>query len=610
MVGVKVSQESPAGPLSGPELVRIVQGGGNARATAAEIAAVNRTVYVEDYGAVGDGTATTGTDNSAAFAAALADSLYVTVRNKSGRYWLKNVDIPSGRTLDLSRAIIQPAAGADYCFKLADRTRLINGEFRDSPRNLLKSTTLTVSALAGATTVTVADPSIFFVEGLIVIVSDNDSGLTAPYDGPKLAVNHAVVQGIVGNVITLSEPLQFNASAGKLALTSQGCMVVEASNTVIENHYITTVPLAITVRSPVGGSNIGRTYVNNLEINTCDLGGIVELGSVSSSLFTNIRGYLGVSGASYITAFGHKTDATQATSTKGGHHFSANWYLGSQEGFDFQDSSIVSLTDCYADTLSGTGLRLNSTVDVLVTAMWSAFNGKGISISNGSARVSIFSCYLYAQAPTCPWGTDIELEVEDGCTSIYIDKNNWRRAQFMRATAGWSTINNVTFSIDQQLSEDGTSGAPSRSWRLDPDTGWYRAASGEERFMSNGGTRFRVNGQGAGFQDGDVSAPAMFWGGDIDTGLYYATGAQRVAVNGAARWFWGDNDSGPTNTPLRLPSVTLGTANGLPGLTAGQQIYISNGRKVGEGAGAGTGVVAYYSNAAWRRPSDDTAVVT
>ena len=609
MTDLRTSEEIAASTLTGAELVRITQGGSSKRTTTEDIAALNRTVYVEDYGAVSDGTATTGTDNSAAFVAAFAAGLHVKARNPSGRYWLKNVDVPTGRSLDMCGAIVQPAAGANYCFRVLASSQLRNCEFRDSPGNLLKSTTLTVAALAGATSVTVADPSKFYIGGLIVIVADADSGLTAFYGGPRLAVNHCVVSNIVGSVITLSEPLQFAAASGNAALTSLGCVVVEGSDTVVSGLKITTVALGLTVRSPLAGGNIGRIYVSDVEMNTARLGGMVELGSVSSATFAYIRGYLGFAGSPYIAAFGHKTDCTQAVSTKGGHHFTRCDYLTTQEGFDFQDTDIISLTDCYADTCTGTGLRINSTNDVLVTALWSGFVGKGISVSGSSQRVAIFSCYTNASAPGVPWGANISLEVEDG-SQVFIDRDNWQRLQTMRAGTGWDTVNNVTFMAAQQFAEDGTSAAPSRSWRLDPDTGWYRAASGEERFMSNGTTRFRVNGQGAGLQDGDVSAPALFWGGDIDTGLYYATGAMRLGVNGGARFFWGDNDSGPTNTPLRFPSFTLAAANALSGLTAGQMLYISNGRKVGEGAGSGTGVIAYYSNTSWRVLSTDAAVAT
>lgn len=47
------------------------------------------------------------------------------------------------------------------------------------------------------------------------------------------------------------------------------------------------------------------------------------------------------------------------------------------------------------------------------------------------------------------------------------------------------------------------------------------------------------------------------------------------------------------------------------GVQAGSLLFITNGRKSGEGAGAGTGVLAYYQSSLdqWMRTADDTAVV-
>lgn len=50
------------------------------------------------------------------------------------------------------------------------------------------------------------------------------------------------------------------------------------------------------------------------------------------------------------------------------------------------------------------------------------------------------------------------------------------------------------------------------------------------------------------------------------------------------------------------------TVTTLPSGTAGATIYVSNARKVGEAAGAGTGLIAYFSNGSWRRQSDDAPV--
>lgn len=46
------------------------------------------------------------------------------------------------------------------------------------------------------------------------------------------------------------------------------------------------------------------------------------------------------------------------------------------------------------------------------------------------------------------------------------------------------------------------------------------------------------------------------------------------------------------------------------GVGGGDLLWISNGRKISEGVGAGTGVLAYYnpSTDSWRRVSDDAAV--
>ena len=58
-----------------------------------------------------------------------------------------------------------------------------------------------------------------------------------------------------------------------------------------------------------------------------------------------------------------------------------------------------------------------------------------------------------------------------------------------------------------------------------------------------------------------------------------------------------------------LPSTT--PANNPPGIEVpfeGQWAFALDGRKTGEGAGAGTGVPCYFSNGSWRRPADDSVV--
>ncbi|MBY0300003.1 MAG: DUF2793 domain-containing protein [Methylobacterium sp.] len=69
-------------------------------------------------------------------------------------------------------------------------------------------------------------------------------------------------------------------------------------------------------------------------------------------------------------------------------------------------------------------------------------------------------------------------------------------------------------------------------------------------------------------------------------------------------WTW-LNGTVTVGGGLHLASYTVAT---VPAAAVGTTIYVSNARKAGEASGAGTGVVAYYSNGAWRRPSDDSAI--
>ena len=59
----------------------------------------------------------------------------------------------------------------------------------------------------------------------------------------------------------------------------------------------------------------------------------------------------------------------------------------------------------------------------------------------------------------------------------------------------------------------------------------------------------------------------------------------------------------PFTGPVGLP--VYATIAALPAGAAGQVAYLASGRKTGEGAGVGTGIVVYFSNAQWRRFYDD-----
>lgn len=68
--------------------------------------------------------------------------------------------------------------------------------------------------------------------------------------------------------------------------------------------------------------------------------------------------------------------------------------------------------------------------------------------------------------------------------------------------------------------------------------------------------------------------------------------------------------SGNAATSTITQGVTSYTVAGLPAGTAGQLAYASNGRKVGEGAGAGTGVLVYKDATNWRTCDASTTVAS
>jgi hypothetical protein len=81
--------------------------------------------------------------------------------------------------------------------------------------------------------------------------------------------------------------------------------------------------------------------------------------------------------------------------------------------------------------------------------------------------------------------------------------------------------------------------------------------------------------------------------------VFSLTASTKLRFNGAA-WVNLPGGSLLTYTVSTLPSSP----------SAGSIAYATDGRKVGEGAGAGTGVPCYYSNGNWRRYSDDTVVAS
>lgn len=190
--------------------------------------------------------------------------------------------------------------------------------------------------------------------------------------------------------------------------------------------------------------------------------------------------------------------------------------------------------------------------------------------------------------------------------------------------SGWSGRAEIGLSGDDDLhlkvSSDGT--AWTEALRIDRKTAAVTvpgplvgaAATLTNLALSGTPDQLVINGGGnfasIAFTDGSLSSK---WSFGRDPGgalmVYDAVGGRNpivLAPNGPVAF----------SAPITARSASFGGALGLgsftvatlPAGSAGEAVFVSDGRKVLEGAGSGTGVMACYSNGAWRRLSDDAAV--
>ncbi len=91
----------------------------------------------------------------------------------------------------------------------------------------------------------------------------------------------------------------------------------------------------------------------------------------------------------------------------------------------------------------------------------------------------------------------------------------------------------------------------------------------------------------------------------INTAFITVTNAQTIALNAAANAVASANAAAASASGAGI-TTTVGL---LPAGTEGLRAFATNGRKIGEGVGAGSGVPVYFSTGAWRVISTDAAVM-
>ncbi len=123
----------------------------------------------------------------------------------------------------------------------------------------------------------------------------------------------------------------------------------------------------------------------------------------------------------------------------------------------------------------------------------------------------------------------------------------------------------------------------------------------------NASDRYKLNGpQNRFHRPATLTRPALADAADPTTGWSFSSQGLQAIVGGVEALLVTAGEF-ISRKPVRVPSFTVAT---LPttGISAGAVAYASNGRKASEGAGAGTGVLVYWSSGQWMSFRTDTAV--
>jgi hypothetical protein len=173
------------------------------------------------------------------------------------------------------------------------------------------------------------------------------------------------------------------------------------------------------------------------------------------------------------------------------------------------------------------------------------------------------------------------------------------RASAGEIAVGNGTAGNVSGNVSCNSLRLGETVDTAQQWIYSQTTG----VNGNIWFHASGSNYFKMDATGFQIQSGLV----LGWNG-YDTGISRLNPAILAVGNGAA----GDA-SGQLKCAVRHNTgftVAVLPSTAAAGMVEGAIAYATNGLKVGEVTGSGTGVPVYFSNGAWRVYSTDQAVAS
>jgi hypothetical protein len=495
--------------------------------------------HVSDYGAVGDGT----TDDSAAFIAALATGRRVIAR-KGSSYVVGGVTINGGAHLDLDGAVVKPASGASYMFKVTGYRPRLSGVYCQDNGNCAKQTTLSAGASTSATTITVTSATGWAVGQQVFVMLDTGR------------VHRSEVTVVAGTTITLADALPSDAASGNAAYASFGLIFVDDCTWFgIEDTHIVNGWVGI-VMSPSATKKVAKGFIRGVQMSGARIAGIIATADVHDIHYSDIQIWGGVTKTTTATGdgvtttyawadtvyllrdisatvagvskvittdwtyatgksltflsapangaavsishftdgyFGIVVDITGTIDAGGAHFFNNCSVLDMQTGWYFHDAQYANVSQCISDTCSFEPLVLaGNTYSCQFSNVFLGYSPTSIVATGTVSDCSFVGLYTkrVPAASTYAGAVGDNISIGSGC-AIRLETASWSGADTQTAGAG-----TIAYEAAQVLMQAGSAANPSLTFAADSDTGLYRTSADDLAVTTAGVARARFNSNG------------------------------------------------------------------------------------------------------------------